>query len=567
MSNVRLVVWCSIFVLSSACGSPTSTDAGSPRDAGSDARNRDAAPDDASSCDRDGDGVDSVECGGVDCDDADPTTFGGNTEICDSAHDEDCNPLTVGPTDADEDGFISSACCNADGAGERCGDDCDDARMDVRPTAGEICNGVDDDCDGRIDEGVLVTFYRDVDGDDFGLDGMTTQACSAPVGYATRGGDCDDMVRGINPGVSEVCDAMDNDCDGTTDIRADGTPCPCVSGQTQSCGHPDGAGGFVDVGECAIGTQRCVEGEWAECVGDVRPRAELCNTLDDDCDGVADDGVTTTYHRDADGDGYGVGTDTIEACSPSGAYILHPPGATYDCDDSRGSVHPDAAELCNAIDDDCDGLLDAPNEDDDGDGHADPTCGGDDCDETQATVNPSAPELCDGRDNTCDGIWEDRDGDRHGRTGFSCVVPTSGAIPMDDCQDGVATVYPGATYMDAPWCPPGYSLLTFATGPACFRMSPPDTRAPSWDYDCDGAVTKQPAFSGSCSNTCSGSGCPCRTCPCPAELATCGTGTVRSGPVYSASDACGTSVPYHVCQGCTNSCSLVMLAGRVLRCR
>ncbi|MFK7984987.1 MAG: putative metal-binding motif-containing protein [Sandaracinaceae bacterium] len=94
---------------------------------------------------------------------------------------------------------MSTLCCN----GAQCGDDCDDTRIAVNPGAGEICNEVDDDCNGMIDEGVLLTFYRDVDGDNFGDDTMTTLGCSATVGFTVAPGDCDDMSAARNPGNPE----------------------------------------------------------------------------------------------------------------------------------------------------------------------------------------------------------------------------------------------------------------------------------------------------------------------------------------------------------------------------
>ena len=101
--------------------------------------------------DVDGDGHDSVACGGNDCDDTDDQRFGGNTEVCDTTHDEDCDASTVAGSDdgdSDGDGFTSAMCCN----GETCGDDCDDSDRGVFPGARELCNGRDDNCDGVADE-------------------------------------------------------------------------------------------------------------------------------------------------------------------------------------------------------------------------------------------------------------------------------------------------------------------------------------------------------------------------------------------------------------------------------
>ncbi|MEZ4340398.1 MAG: putative metal-binding motif-containing protein [Sandaracinaceae bacterium] len=100
--------------------------------------------------DRDGDGHQSTACGGNDCDDDDDRRYGGNTEICDGSHDEDCDDTTVAGDDgdADGDGYTSGTCCN----GAVCGDDCDDGDRSVFPGARELCNGGDDDCNGTVDD-------------------------------------------------------------------------------------------------------------------------------------------------------------------------------------------------------------------------------------------------------------------------------------------------------------------------------------------------------------------------------------------------------------------------------
>ncbi|MFK7985313.1 MAG: putative metal-binding motif-containing protein [Sandaracinaceae bacterium] len=102
--------------------------------------------------DVDVDGEDSIACGGDDCDDDDGRRFPGANEICDDGGlDEDCNPDTFASDDdgdMDDDGFTSALCCN----GANCGDDCNDDDRGVFPGAREVCNGIDDDCDGTTDE-------------------------------------------------------------------------------------------------------------------------------------------------------------------------------------------------------------------------------------------------------------------------------------------------------------------------------------------------------------------------------------------------------------------------------
>jgi hypothetical protein len=241
----------------------------------------------SAAADADGDGSGDVACGGDDCDDADADVHPGADELCDgSAVDEDCDSTTFGTRDADADGAIDATCCNDVAGGDRaCGTDCDDTRAGVSPIATEVCNGRDDDCDARIDEGVRITFYRDVDGDGFGIAGETTDDCSAPMGYAVVAGDCNDAARGVNPGVADgppgACNGVDDDCSGGADEG-----CACVEPASRMCGEPAPGGGFLETGACTAGTELCTGGRWGTCVGAVRPSTELCmGAEDEDCDG------------------------------------------------------------------------------------------------------------------------------------------------------------------------------------------------------------------------------------------------------------------------------------------
>ena len=107
--------------------------------------------------------------------------------------------------------------------------DCDDNDATVFPGATEVCNGIDDDCDGQIDEGVQTTYYEDTDGDGFGDAGSTTQACSVPSGFVSNDTDCDDNDAAVFPGATEVCNGIDDDCDGQID---EGMNCTCINGHT-----------------------------------------------------------------------------------------------------------------------------------------------------------------------------------------------------------------------------------------------------------------------------------------------------------------------------------------------
>jgi len=338
------------------------------RDAGDDTGGADGSPDDG-----DGDGYDDS----TDCDDANSDINPGAEETPYNGLDDDCEALT--PDD------------DLDGDGYDAVDDCDDRDRDIGPDAEEVCDGVDNDCDGGVDVDATDArvWYRDDDGDGYGDDALA--ACEAPKGYAPYGGDCDDADPAYNPAAVEddCADPNDYNCDGSVgydDADGDGFP---------ACG----AGGDCDDGD-----------------PDINPDAEeVCDGagggLDNDCDGLIDEDAVDAlrWYADADGDGYGDPTESQDACeAPAGESPAWVSDGS-DCDDSdaalnRDDFDGDGYDTCGSggLADCDDADASATPEDADGDGVS--GCDGD-CDDGDPERSPDEEEVCeDGVDQDCDGV-------------------------------------------------------------------------------------------------------------------------------------------------------------------
>jgi hypothetical protein len=336
----------------------------------------------------------------------------------------DCPDPVAVFTDQDHDGVGDAAAGVACGAGpgqSLLTGDCNDAEAAIHPGQVEGCNGLDDDCDGTIDQGLEThLFYQDLDRDTWGTETVPLVACHAPSPDWTRaGGDCDDTNADVNPGATEICGGGDEDCDGLVDQDD-----PSLDASTRTAWYPDrDADGFGAIGDAVVA---CVSPQAAfiDVGGDcndeeatINPNAtEVCGGTDEDCDGLRNDADPSVdpagllpFFADTDRDGFGDPGVVVMLCGAR-------PGAgvdnDLDCDDTLPTVAPGRPEvLCDGLDDDCD-----PTTADDADADVDGflACGGD-CNDAVATIHPGAPELpADAVDEDCDGFeacFVDADGD------------------------------------------------------------------------------------------------------------------------------------------------------------
>jgi len=313
----------------------------------------------------------STVVGGDDCDDNNPNNHPNNAEKCDGI-DNNCDGIIdegltrIFYADTDGDGFgdpnNSVVACRAPSGYVSDNTDCNDSNANSYPGNPEICDGIDNNCDGNIDEGIGQIYYVDSDGDGFGDSNNSISACAIPSGFVANATDCDDSNNNSYPGNTEICDGMDNNCDGVID---EGFSLQTFYADTDNDGFGDSNNGLS---ACTMPAGYVTDDmDCDDADSTINPNImEICDGIDNNCDGNIDEGIGQVYYADSDGDGYGDSNNSISACVAPSGYVAN----DTDCDDTDVNNYPGNAEVCDGTDNNCDGIVDegcGPAPDCDGD--------------------------------------------------------------------------------------------------------------------------------------------------------------------------------------------------------
>jgi len=269
--------------------------------------------------------------------------------------------------------------------------------------------------------------------------------------FAASSGDCDDTSNAVWPGASETCDSLDNDCDGQVDEGA------TDASTWYADADGDGHGGPLELIGCAApGGYLSTSDDCNDTDPTSYPGAdELCDSADNDCDGIVDNSAVdqATWYADDDGDLFGDDSTSDVGCSAPVGFV----NRGGDCDDGNSTIRPGQPEDCNGLDDNCDGTRDdgltqiTVYADSDGDSAGDPdstlsvcaapigyTMDSSDCDDSDPAVEPGAVEECDdGIDNNCDSDTDCEDYDNCKSVEDYCWECQDDVVdPDEECDDG-----------------------------------------------------------------------------------------------------------------------------------
>ncbi len=457
----------------------------------------------------------TLTCGVGACAQTVPSCAGGEAQTCDPL--AGAAPETCDGVDNDCDGQIDEqleATSCGQGACEHVVPGCDNgAPVFCNPFEGaapETCDGVDNNCDGQTDE-------------DLGATTCGVGACEHTVSNCQDGAPA--FCNPFEAVAAEACDAVDNDCDGETD-----------EGLSQAC--YSGAPGTQKLGLCQAGVVTCSGGVLGSCIGEVLPASELCDGLDNDCDGVIDDDLGTTTC------GLGQCEHTVDTCAA---------GAAVDCNPFEGA----SPEACDGLDNNCDGAVDEGFADTDADAIAD--CVDDDLDgDTLANGLDNCPAVAneDQADGDDDGAGDACDTDGALCTGSADCTGGSchGGVCCngDHCclnASGCPATYGGPpTCIDAPSCASEQAVATCVDAICGTALVPAPQACDGGDCsDGDLCTTSDTCEAGVCAGVdTSAADCvdgePCTDDGCDAEAGcthTPNTDACDDGNACTTSDVCG----------------------------